>query len=128
MSRQIVNRVSFRKHFQPAMEAGIKTCTTRLYGRLGRIGDLFYFRGGLYEITGHEIRLLGQVAEDLWREEGAESPSHFAELWQSIHGSRIVPFTRATVTHFRRLPVGTFLRVMPDGVALSGDKEGARDA
>lgn len=120
MARRIVH-AQFRAAFTERMERGEKTCTSRTYGYLGKVGDIFPNRGSLYEITERERHTLQYVADNLWQQEGAESQADFLHIWQGIHGV-FLPGQTVSVTHFRRVPPGTVLRVVEGGVELEGDR------
>lgn len=128
MGRQILSRAYFRKQFKEPMEQGIKTCTTRS-AYLGNVGDLFFVRGSLYEIKALERRTLGDIARYLWKEEGTASEQDFIDIWIDIHGAFANQRrTLMYVTHFRRVPVGTFMIVEKDGIKLYGDAVMAEEA
>jgi hypothetical protein len=67
-----------------AIANGRKVCTTRA-GRLGEVGDWFVLWGQVYVLADVQERNLGDVALELFRQEGFDSPEAFINYWQSIH-------------------------------------------
>jgi len=66
------------------LEKNMKTATTRRK-RYGKPGDHFIAAGKKWMLTEVRRIRLGEVAEKYYRQEGAESPEEFIEVWKKIH-------------------------------------------
>jgi hypothetical protein len=66
------------------LEKGKKRCTSRRY-QLGEVGDTFTVDGVVYRITSIEYLPLFQVRDQLFREEGVDSPEQFERVFHSQH-------------------------------------------
>lgn len=83
------------------IKKGIKTATTRTRP-FGETGDYFKVGKKTFVITNVSKLPLSTIAEQHFREEGAESPSEFIQVWCKIHPRRgFVPRQPAYCHQFR---------------------------
>ena len=95
--------INFLERFRDSMLNNVKTSTTRMKP-MGHVGDRFMAFGAEFEILSVEHVHLGDVADILWKEEGATSRDEFIEIWKSIHPRKgFDPKRRAWLHHFRRV-------------------------
>ncbi len=95
--------ISFLDRFRDAMLNDVKDCTTRMRP-MGQMGDRFIAFGAEFELLSIEHVHLGDVADILWKEEGASSRSEFIEIWKTIHPRKgFDPARRAWLHRFRRV-------------------------
>ena len=78
----------FKPAMQEAILAGKKSCTSR-YKRYGNPGDTFEMFGQRFILTSVIGMIgLGVVANQLFREEGFDTPEAFWETWRKLHPRR----------------------------------------
>jgi uncharacterized protein YqfB (UPF0267 family) len=77
-------RIPFLPKFREPMLADIKTVTSRTK-TYGRTGDTFPAFGATFEILDVLTVLLGEVAEEWYKEEGFKTPEEFIQCWWEIH-------------------------------------------
>ncbi len=87
---EIVGEIPFRKAFDQAIRAGVKTCTSRgqKYAKTREALRVRYpkgERGGFIILTDLHDHTLGYVADNLWREEGCQNAEHFKSIWKALH-------------------------------------------
>lgn len=100
-----LKKIPFQRRFETPLLEGRKTCTSRPR-RMGDEGDIFKAYGQTFEITFVEHIRLGLVAEQLYEQEGCDSPEDFIEVWRSIHPRRgYVLGDPVWVHHFKKLEV-----------------------
>ena len=96
-------KIPFKESFREPMVNGVKTWTSRTR-RLGKAGDTFIAFGCEFEILKVERRILQDVFDYHWREEGCEDPIDFFEVWEKIHPVKgFVPSQRVYVHIFKRV-------------------------
>jgi hypothetical protein len=66
------------------LEKGKKKCTTRRY-QIGEVGDTFTVDEVVFRIKQVEYLPLAQVRDQLFREEGTDSPEQFERIFRSQH-------------------------------------------
>ena len=89
----------FSPEFEQAMLDGTKQCTTRtlLYGRPGSIFTAFGKKFIIVEVRRLKLQ---QVAVDLFREEGFDSPQGFIDKWTQLHPRRKWQPLQNVITYF----------------------------
>lgn len=95
--------IPFKEEFNDHLAFGRKTVTSRTK-KYGEPGDWFERNGMAFVLTDVKRILLGDVAEELYYEEGFEHEDEFKQVWNDIHPRR----------HFREddmVWVHTFKRV-----------------
>lgn len=96
----MIVKIPFNDWSRSKLQFGLKCCTsrTKIYGELG---DTFEVNNSTYRIE-YIMRLpLIFVRDYLYREEGANSPEEFEEVWNSIHPSGIKD--QSVYVHFFKL-------------------------
>lgn len=80
----------FQNRFRDPILSGQKICTSR-FRKYGLPGQEFIAFGHVFKIRKLERWALGDVALQLFRQEGLSSPSEFREIWRTIHPGRNHP-------------------------------------
>jgi hypothetical protein len=102
--------IPFNDWSKDKLRRGIKTATTRSK-KYGEPGDTFEVRFNLeqherfsrvrtYELVSITRKSLANVAERHFKEEGAESPQEFIEVWNDTHPRR--KFRSQDIKYFHR--------------------------
>ena len=82
--KSTVVEIPFNEWSRKRLQAGVKCATTRRFP-YGKPGDRFQAVGRWWVLTDVRRIRLEEVAERYYKEEGAESPEEFIEVWKSIH-------------------------------------------
>lgn len=99
--------IPFKHRFTSDLMSGYKTCTSRTK-QFGKAGDIFEHIGAKFVITKVETMKLNQVADNLYQQEGFNSPTEFIQMWSIIHPiKQYQPSQIVFVHHFRRLEIAT---------------------
>jgi len=77
-------KIPFKERFREPMLNGQKTMTSRTK-RYGQLGDTFDAFGTTFTIQGVFPTTLGNVAINLFKQEGCRSTEDFVEVWKKIH-------------------------------------------
>jgi len=93
--------IKFMKMFKTAMLEGRKICTSR-NNPVAEPGDTFEAFGQRFRVTNVEPALLGGVARLYCRDEGADSPEHFLQIWRRTQRGRTPDETRTVYVHWFR--------------------------
>lgn len=101
--------IPFKKRFESALCAGVKTCTSRTK-RMGEIGDVFESFGEDFMIMDIKLISLWWIAYFLYYNEGCESPEEFIEIWDEIHPVKGFDPSQIVHVHFF-LPLGLGIEV-----------------
>ncbi len=96
--------IPFLPRFQEPLLSGVKTCTTRT-SRLGLPGDEFVAFGAWFLIRSVEKVELGDVANNLFEQEGVSSSNDFITIWLELHRS-FIPTTRVWLHRFEKKEEG----------------------
>ena len=84
-----VVKILFKKDLAQKIHQNKKTCTSRL-NQSGDVGDVFevWYNGKkkTCKITNVEIHAAGYVRDNLWKEEGMNSPEEFENIIKEIYG------------------------------------------
>jgi hypothetical protein len=98
-----IARFPFQPEWEEKMLSGEKTCTSRTK-IFGLAGDRFVAFDQRYIVSKIEERSLGDIAANLYRQEGCQNPSEFIRWWNKLHPRRgFQPGLVVFVHHFRRL-------------------------
>jgi hypothetical protein len=99
---RVIN-IPFMQYFEPLMESGNKTATTRRK-RYGQPGDQFIVNNIRYEIISVKRVTLQTVKNECWKMEGCNNPKHFEKIWIDLHHRlKFVPHMKVWLHTFRKL-------------------------
>ena len=99
---RVVN-IAFMQYFEPLMESGKKTATTRRK-RYGQPGDIFIVNNVHYELTSVKRVTLQSVKKECWEIEGCDTPAHFEKIWDQLHKRLgFVPSMKVWLHIFKRV-------------------------
>ncbi len=78
--------IPFHSRFLIPVASGNKIYTTRTK-KYGKVGDWFYLGKSKIklEIVSIQRKKLGEIAKELWWQEGFYSPEEFIGFWLTIH-------------------------------------------
>lgn len=95
--------IPFMQFFEPLIESGKKTATTRRK-RYGFPGDRFVVNGVFYEITDVKRVTLQSVKNECWDIEGCNNPAHFKKVWEQLHRRLgFVPSLKVWLHRFKKV-------------------------
>ncbi len=99
MSEQVT--IPFQPYWFHKILTGLKTCTSRTK-RYGRSGDRFSQFGANFTILSVEKHRLYYIANNLYKEEGCDSPEEFKGVWLELHPRKGWVPTQVVWVHFFR--------------------------
>lgn len=102
MPQQII--LPLMPRWQHKMLLGLKTATSRP-NKYGHAGDTFRQFGANFVILSIEKHTLGYIADNLYKEEGCDSPDEFKEVWSKLHPRKGFIPTQLVWVHFFRKEV-----------------------
>ena len=76
--------IPFRPNNIKLILAGKKTATSRTKPFAG-VGDFFQIKNAYYVVDSVEKKLLQDVAQNYYKQEGCSSPAEFIQEWNDIH-------------------------------------------
>ena len=94
--------IPFGQRWRNIIPNGEKICTSRTK-KYGDVGDYFEEYNCIFEIIHIEKRSLSEVANELYRFEGCDTPSSFIRIWEELHPrKKFVPEQMVFVHWFGR--------------------------
>lgn len=91
--------IPFNKWSRDRLRSGVKIATSRIK-QFGRPRDIFLVDGRKYIIVSVEKISLGLIAAEHYKEEGADSPQEFIDVWIELHPKK--RFYPNQIVHFHR--------------------------
>ncbi len=99
MLNQVI--IPFQPHWREKMLKGIKTCTSRPL-KYGDTGNWFSQFGATFKILSVNKYALHHIADNLYKEEGCDSPEEFKRIWIKLHPRKGWVPNQEVFTHFFR--------------------------
>lgn len=100
----MIIEMKFNQNNKKAVLEGRKRCTSRFEPK-GVAGDTFCVGEKLFELINVTALRLGDVANDLYRDEGFESPEEFIRAWNEIYCTwkrKVYSPDKIVITHYFR--------------------------